>query len=340
MNQIAGKDWLVAGLEGVTGIDYLDRCLSTSGPRGRLYGLLGPIGVGKSTLGAMIAVEGAKMAHARQIAGQMPGTWVYVNLDGAKSDIEERLISHAAKISRNEPERDCVLQDLSCSGSWRPYELERTADLPHSDEGLLGERERLVDFGDRLWRRHLVLVDLSDAVWPQVPGPGVTIADGLEHIGSDRRIAGVVIDYVGRAVKDYVGDDFSRISDEIARFMDDCRRQIANRWNCPVWLIHQLNGEANKKRPGDVQHHRDAADCRRFGDTLDGCFVLGQRDLVAGALLLQCTKSSIEPPGPTILRFDPNFATLIPAEGLRVDRHTSRIVVNTGHLIHFDPTFG
>jgi hypothetical protein len=162
-----------------------------------------------------------------------------------------------------------------------------------------------------------------------------------DHIGElarDVDIAGVVIDYVGIAVKEYVGHARHRLSSEISQFIHECRRQIADRWNCPVWLIHQLSGEANLRRPGAVQHHRDAADCKTFGDSLDACFVLGQRDHTSGEFLLQCTKSSIQPPEPAILRFDPHFATLRQTEDLRVDRVTSDIVPRR-HPIHFDPTF-
>lgn len=339
MNRVGGRDWLAAESDGVTGIDYLDRCLSTSEPPGRLYGLLGPIGIGKSTMGAMIAVEGAKKCLASHAPGEQPMAWVYFNFDGKIGDVENRLVSHGARISRNEPNRNWLLQDLSCGGAYRTYEIERAAELPRINGALLGERERLNDFQTRLWRRHLLCVGMTDAISPQGPPPGLIVAESLGYTSLSHSIAGVVIDYVGRAVKDYVGEEFSRIPDEIRQFIRDCRREVAHRWDCPVWLIHQLNGEANEKRPGDVQHHRDAADCRRFGDDLDACFVLGQRDPTAGALILQCTKSSVQPPGPTILRFDPHFATLVPAGGFRVDRHTSRIVVNTGHLIHFDPTF-
>ena len=120
-------DWLAAEHGGITGIDFLDQCLSPPGSPAVLYGLLGPIGVGKSTLGAMIAVEGAKAEYARRLRGEVSRTWVYLNLDGNPSDVQERLFSHAAKISRIEPDRRSVLQCLSSTGACRDYEVERAA---------------------------------------------------------------------------------------------------------------------------------------------------------------------------------------------------------------------
>lgn len=337
MSQSGGNDWLTGDFDGVSGVDFIDRCLGPDRSRGQLYGLLGPIGVGKSTLGAMIAVEGAKMAYTRQMAGQSPAQWVYINIDGKASDMQERLISHGAKISRNELGRDWFLKDRSVIGTYRAYETERRAELPHRENVLLGETERLIDFRSRIYGRHLRLMDLDSVEWGQTQ-PSQSIAEGLEFMALDVQIAGVVIDYVGRAVKDFVDFDFLRIPAETIHFIHECREHIADRWNCPVWLIHQLNGEANLRKPGSVQHHRDAADCKSFGDELDACFVLGQRDHTSGAFLLQCTKSSIQPPEPAILRFDPHFATLRQTDDLRVDRVTKDIMPRR-HPIHFDPTF-
>ena len=339
MSQTGGNDWLTVESDGVTGIDFIDPCLGPVRPGGQLYGLLGPIGVGKSTLGAMIAVEGAKRAYAGQMVSEMPATWVYVNIDGKASDMQERLISHGAKISRNETsrDRDGLLANLSTNENYHAFETERRAELPHREDLLLGETERLIDFSSRVYGRHFRLVDLDSVEWGRTQ-PSQRIAERLGCMALDVQIAGVVIDYVGRAVKDFVDPDFFRIPAETIRFIQGCRRQIVDRWNCPVWLIHQLNGEANQKKPGAMQHHRDAADCGSFGENLDACFVLGQRDRISGAFLLQCTKSSIQPPEPAILRFDPHFATLRQTEDLRVDRVTSDIEPRR-QPIHFDPTF-
>lgn len=340
MSQSGGNDWLTGESDGVSGVDFIDRRLGPVRPGGQLYGLLGPIGVGKSTLGAMIAVEGAKRALTRHTKGEKPGAWIYINLDGSKADVEKLLLSHGAKISRNEldRDRDGLLTNLSTNENYHVYETDRRAELPHKEDVLLGEAERLVDFSSRLQARHLRLVDLDSVEWGQATRPSQCIAEGLEYMTLVVRIAGVVIDYVGVAVKEYIGREYQGLSGEISQFIYECRRQIADRWNCPVWLIHQLNGEANQKKPGAMQHHRNAADCDSFGENLDACFVLGQRDRVSGAFLLQCTKSSIQPPEPAILRFDPHFATLRQTDDLRVDKVTSDIVPRR-HPINFDPTF-
>ncbi len=123
MSQSFTQPWLTRGQGGVSGIEFLDTCLAPTDPQGQLFGLLGPIGVGKSTLGAMIAVEGAKAAYARRLKGQAPESWVYLNFDGTKNDLELRMISHGAKIARNQPDRCSIRENLSSIGNYYNYEI-------------------------------------------------------------------------------------------------------------------------------------------------------------------------------------------------------------------------
>ncbi len=339
MNEHTESKWLVGEETGVTGIDFLDQYLPHSQPANLVYGLLGPIGVGKSTLGAMIAVEGAKKEYARRLAGSTSGTWVIVNFDGSETDVLERIVSHGAKISRSQRYRRSIQENLSRIWANHLYELKRKEELPQAKGILFGETERLRYFTAHLWNQELHLLHLASEGISRAEPLVQTISGHIERLVQHRRIAGVVIDYVGMAVREYVGHDspYWELSHEICSFVSDSREQIAERWDCPVWLVHQLNGAANQNRPGIVQHHNDASECRRFGEGLDACFTLGTRDSQTAAFQIACTKSPTEPPGPTILQFDPDFATLRKAENLRVKR-TTGMIVNTNSPIYIDPS--
>lgn len=340
MNQLQHHHWLAATDRGVTGIDFLDSGLPQNAPPAQVIGLLGPIGAGKSTLGAMIAVEGAKQQFARRLAGEEFSVWAYVNLDGAEYDMWERLTSHGALISRALAARGGI-------GNFSPgrfsriaesYEIEREEELPRRDGTLLTESERFDDFHRHLLGSSLQLLHLACRDYSPLRSLIEPITAHLEVAAVSGRIAGVVIDYVGLAVRTCLGDDPRRRSGLIRQFVRDCRQRIASRWACPVWLIHQLNGQANGRRSGAIQHHGDAKDCKSFGDELDGCFVLGQLDPETSASLIHCTKPHNVLPAATILRFDRDFATLRPADDLRVDRVRERIVPRR-NPIYVDPSF-
>lgn len=340
MNQLQHHHWLAATDRGVTGIDFLDACLPQNAPPAQVIGLLGPIGVGKSTLGAMIAVEGAKIQLARRLAGGAWGTWAFVNLDGAEYDMWERITSHGAQLSRtrSSPREAWNRPQEGWRETNRPYEIERAAELPQRDGVPLPEYERLADFHRHLFGSSLQLVHLANRDFGPLRSLIAPIVAALESLACNGRIAGVVIDYVGMATRTLPGDDPRHRSGQIQQFVRDCRQLIASRWDCPVWLIHQLNGRANGRRSGAIQHHSDARDCKRFGDELDACFVLGKPDPETSALLLHCTKPHSDPPAATILRFDEDFATLRPADGLGVDQVRERIVPRR-NPIYIDPSF-
>src|SRR5262249_19254294 len=73
-------------------------------------------------------------------------------------------------------------------------------------------------------------------------------------------------------------DESKRLRHLISRFMNELSQRVAQSYNCSVWVLSQLSGEANKKAPTSVQHYADAAEGKNFAENLDYCFCLGNKD--------------------------------------------------------------
>jgi hypothetical protein len=310
-----------------TGIAFLDSLLDGGQLACGLHGLLGTIGSGKTTLGSMIAIEGARIEYERARRKEQAGRWVFVTVDQPATQIEQLAISHAARIRRTAVDgRTPISEELDA------WACETQGDAGAAVTSNSSERQRL-QWLHPLRCNHLHLVDLSILRhFDGSPHPVDYLSRRIKMLAVSTPIAGIVVDYVGLLVNNFnfppTSDGSPRKSSTLIRqFVAKARNQLARQFDCPVWLIHQLNGAANGMSPVAVQHHQDAAECKHFGDALDTCLCLGRKDQT-GAVLLNCSKalSVDELPPPVLLEFDPNFASLIPAVTNRVSVTLSRVI--------------
>ena len=260
-----------------TGVDFIDRALGGGQNPGQVYGLLGPIGVGKSTLGAMIAAEGALMQtlHTRDV--EREGVWVFVTLELNSRSILDMAVSHIAKLDRT------VLQRI-----YFPSDL---CQLSRDFSSITDEQLRRID--ELL--RHLHIIHISNECFRSEAAPVQTIRNRLNDLTS---VSGIVIDYAGTAVSQYIelhGLHERNASRLLQEFLADCRSLLARHYSCPVWVIQQLNGTASSRSASALQSHLDASNCRHFGDNLDACFVLGTQDPVSKCFEVHCSKAAQAP---------------------------------------------
>lgn len=249
---------------------------------GEAYGVLGPTGCGKTTIGIMIAVEGALYEQMQvQQKGGVLGHWYFFSYESpVDPEIRIRMISYATQVSR---ETLFNSHEPSTADALKDYERRLWHDNIKAGEKVHGEKERLELAGPKL-RHNLWPVEMSGALkdCPHVGSGGVEeIADYLAmEQDNGRRIAGVVIDYVGIAVKRQMeseGVGFDHIRHYVGGYGDKARRLLATQFNCPVWLLHQLTGEANMRSPTSKQHHAMAAEAKNFADNLWYCFNIGTK---------------------------------------------------------------
>jgi hypothetical protein len=291
-----------------TGVDFIDTMVAGGHIPGEVYGVLGAYGSGKTMLTVQLACR--SVMHHKALADSLPGYKpkysVIFHYEADYDEMMSRVISHICEISWNE----IIGYDLSrLSGrdrevKYKPYEYDLWSDLIASGS-FLGEYDRLVTRMP-IYKDYIFLVDMSGTVNARL-GSGYVdeiakIIDTWVMPSIDGEIGFVGIDYVGLCSRRYLNANnlhHEKLRHLIGEFGALCRQKIALPFNCPVWLMHQLSGVANKKQPMRFQHHADAAESKAFAENLVYCFELAVPHPKYQTTFLTCSKarrSAIGPP--------------------------------------------
>lgn len=307
-----------------TGIDFIDTgVLNGLGcEAGKVYGLLGPYGSFKTGLGVQIVTSAAKL----QLANSEPGLCVYFVYEGGKREIQIRAMAQLAEMPKQTIEdyfrRQGDARAFSSTGDLKDYETARYTHTPQPTppELRLGERERY-DRAKEL-ARYMYVADMSGSAGNETAGSGY-VSEIVQYLDRLRRERGlpirmVVVDYVKRMCVRHLQAKGLSTTDRLREFVspvpDTIRRLVAEKFGCAVWLLQQLNAEANKRAPGAAQHHSDAAESRDFGENLWYCITLSTPDRANNnTLQLAVTKSrdSAAPPSGMVVRIDGNSFKLV-----------------------------
>ena len=318
-----------------TRVDFIDKLLGGQLAQG-VHGLLGPIGSGKTTLAIQIAVEGARIQQEKAWLKETAGSWVFVSCDDAGRHIVRRAFSHAAKVDRE------------AIGQGRPsdvrlankYERSRSKELAMPDGVVPSELERCTTASELLGN-HFHLVDFSSGSPVNKSfSPMTFVSQELQRLAQVGPISGVVVDYIGALARRHMNLDGSSRANQsqvIQQMLAEAKTCIANRFDCPVWLVHQLNRAANRRSALQPQHHRDAAECKHFDEFLDACLCFGCQDAETRCMLMHRSKSPFTEPGdPQCLTFDANFASLVATPDYRRSHTVSKIIRDNSTLVKCD----
>jgi hypothetical protein len=302
-----------------TEIDFLDHATGGGQLNFGLHAILGPSPSAKTTLGVMIAAEGAKSQHARAVRGDTAGQWVLISPVQSKDDLLRLALSHIAKIPRD------TIDSLQFSQvrQSRGYETERALTLAAPDGTILSEQER-IDEALGIYGGHLSIFAFPNRIaFGKGRKPIDCVQSTIDLLKQRGPVAGIVIDDVGQLIRSWM-DHVGKPMRQQSWFMRDFLAGLS--WTalynqCPVWVMHQLRGAVNKYSPATPQHHSDAAECKPFGKGLDVAVCLGTMNRETGQMLLNCTKLPAElgkPPDPTIIKFDSLFASVVSVPGARL----------------------
>ena len=178
------------------------------------------------------------------------------------------------------------------------YEVTHADELRNAAGFVPSEQERY-EHVRQIFERHCRVLDRARSTClPLDQRPVDFVREQLEEVAKNGPIRGVVIDTLGTLVKQFspVGDENSdeRIRDLIGSFASEAREQIADRFQCSVWLLHDLNDVAHYRSPVARQSHLFAADCNHFGRDLDVCVAIGNLDCITGVFLIHRSKSPLE----------------------------------------------
>lgn len=266
-----------------TNVRFVDRLLGGGTKPAGVYGILSPTGVGKSMLACMIVADSATGGSVFDENITRPaGQWVWFDFHNRHAESHARLLSHAARISRNQARyRDLTPED---------YENLPESMLPKMDGKLMPAETRVQCAIECINRQLLLITDDDERNHAQELATPAGIASSLHWHSQTRPVAGIVID--GAPNVWYGVPDATDLSERefLQRFVEhDCRR-MAKHFQCPVWVTHQISGAASCAPPTSSLSHRDAARCKTFANSLDACLVMGTASDPDGVFSIRCTK--------------------------------------------------
>tara|TARA_Y100001938_G_scaffold136815_1_gene200170 strand:+ start:24021 stop:25691 length:1671 start_codon:yes stop_codon:yes gene_type:complete len=304
-----------------TGLEFLDASMEGGHAKGEVYGILGPFGVGKTTLGVQLCVEQCRYWYDReQEYGEDGGQIYFFSYEQSVEEIRKKAIACAAQIHMSTLNGFSNISQLSTRGQLKPYEVDM-----FNENGMTGssapeppgERERFQGIEDML-KNHFRIVDFSGGKRKR-NGDGY-VAEIAATIDSDVRKNGtvprmVIVDHVWLAAYRHLqsqGMDERRLRHFITMFGDDMKTKIADKFDIPCWLLHQYNGDANKASPAKLLHHTQAAESSAFAMPLSFCFCIGNKDQESNTAQMQCTKRrrAGNPLPPTILEIKGEYSTM------------------------------
>jgi hypothetical protein len=122
--------------------------------------------------------------------------------------------------------------------------------------------------------------------------------------------------------------EYENSSFYLHQFVKDCQERIAQRYACPVWLVHPIQTRLEGRPATAKLSPSDARDCRTFGDHLDICVNLGARASQFNCFLIQTTKTprNSRVLRPKVLCIDRDFATIRESQVYCLNTSGSRIV--------------
>lgn len=287
-----------------TGVPFLNRYMEGQVDP-EVYGLMGPFGSCKSTLGYMLHVEAAKYFYAHDRHPDLvPRVAVIVSFEDQLKVIQARTLGYLAQIERRSIENmRGSLKNLSQPGNLLPYERQLFAADIASGQHVRSEYERATD-AVRLLNAHTLFIDLTGND-PNRRGQGT---GGIEEIARiiakacharKVRPGHVVIDYVNAMARRQLSAPDSPYGLDDMRHIINAtplaaKNAIATQFHSPVWLIQQLSGEANSFSPTTLADYTHAAEARSFAENLDFCFSVSKPS-IDNVALFGCTKQRRQP---------------------------------------------
>jgi len=318
------------------GVDMIDHRMNGGSEAGETHVLLGPTGVGKTTLATDIVVSAGKRFHAEAVQGGALKAAIYISYEDIFESMSKRVIANAASIKRSNLDAMTSYHDLSRTGHVHAYERR----LPGgNDVNPPGEYERLM--AAKQWTdTHVQGLDFSGCHTPGAPIRGFgglnEVRYAVDALADHTQVRPglIMLDYAGLCVN----RSLQRSSGDVARlqfmalrdFVARCTDTLTAKFQCPIWVLHQIKGAKVGGSPTAELDHSDAEGCSSFAANAWFAFVLSNKDKKTNTCLLRCTKSRrAESQADAICYINGDFCKLDDASHrFKIDKVTRRIVPN------------
>lgn len=285
-------DWDTSGrVYTPLGIGPIDHFIGGYAPD-ECYIILGPVGSCKTLTGIQISTKIAEINRldwaARDRKGSLGLSYLFY-YEGGEDEIRQRAIVSQAQIHKDVVAMGNLRQNLRKPGEpRREYELELFASQIRHGTQPLSEFERFTAAKQALnvnWRT------IAMKPTPAVPGRGggsyreilQMIEDDLARLragGAEVHCAGVVVDYLGIMIERHIQhnqlDRDSNYRPLLVRSPLFFKNEVAERFHCPTFLMHQLNAKGNSVSPTVLPKLTDSEGSNMLVENADFGIVIGK----------------------------------------------------------------
>jgi hypothetical protein len=278
-----------------TGCAWIDKLLEGQ-VAGDVNGLIGVFSGGKTTaVTQLVVMTGSYFLKVAERAGVTPKIAVLASYEEREETMRPRIMSCAARVSKNKLEEIKSFDELTRRGKLDDYEIRLYAGQDQHDlANLDGEYERLMAAMADL-NRCVRFIDMRE----KGRGRGwiSELASYLARLRDEQHveIGLVCIDYVNAMCRRHLsaeGKDFDRnLRHYISMTPGEAEEKIAKPFHCPVWLAQQFSGEANKKTPTARLTIADSGEATTFGENLVFCIGFGAIHPQHRVQMIHCLKA-------------------------------------------------
>lgn len=235
--------------------------------------VLAPSGVGKTLLSVNACVDSAEYC----LDNNIDELSVVVSYEASKEELEARAYSCAARIPKDIFTSVVEGKSALSKKFYKEYEN-------------LYCKYNLIKYGvseeDRLSKSINILKNVKILEFNGIDGKGFggieEIAVSIEELQEKERkkVRIIFIDWAGLAVDRYMDKkeiknrDAAIKSSELRSFVERARSQLSAKFNCSVWITHQLSGAVSHKGMGYNFDLSDAADSKTIHQFADFGFIM------------------------------------------------------------------
>lgn len=256
-----------------TGVPMLDEMFGGGLAGGEVTLHMGAVNSGKTTLAVQLGVSRAKLVDRYKREGKLPeNTKVYFYVYEEARQVMASIISRASEVAYPSIKQYLETQDkdvLSSSekGNYKDYERRRRS--VRRQGKMDGELERL-ERAFKMLDRSMQFVSMSSEDPANIELSEQYVAGLVTHIEADAlsnevKPDLVIIDHASAMVERYMSSTAKKADERrhlLKQLAMHLRDKIAAPYVVPIWCLHQLGSEENKRPPGSVPDVASGSECR------------------------------------------------------------------------------
>jgi len=304
-----------------SGVSFIDKYIGGFAGR-ETYSFIGPTGAAKTMIGVQVAISFAERLSNQYLYNYRKrplGKVFYATTEDGMAKIFNRMVSCAGKIPLAKLSgKDSTPKTTAAAPSGRDIEICNE----WFDGVISGEIER-ENNAHRLINQCIRIIDLTNRKIRGVAEDPIEVIRVMidKSLESDKQkglrtyCALIVIDHTADIIFDKLAADKSKNTNLWTATQNvpfKIRDTLTYGYDCPVWVIHQANGEGNRKKANQTLNHTNAMGSGSWAMHFDAAFNSTAIEEETMTAILTCTKArENKKTFPTYLKLVGDIGTMI-----------------------------